>query len=117
MYEPIHFRMEGAAAAFRLVRENPLGLLISRGGEGVIADPLPFLLEEELGEIFPRARVAAPNPQWRVLAEHPEALVVFQGLDHYVTPEWYVTRPRQRQGGSHLELSAAPDAGAGRCSP
>ena len=36
--------------------------------------------------------MARANPQWRDLAESPEALVVFQGPDHYISPSWYATK-------------------------
>ena len=39
-----------------------------------------------------RAHVARANPQWRALPENPEALVIFQGSDHYVSPSWYATK-------------------------
>ena len=39
-----------------------------------------------------KAHVARANPQWRDLAESPEALIVFQGPEHYVSPSWYPTK-------------------------
>lgn len=96
MYEPVHFRVEDREAVFGLVRANPFGLLISQGAEGIIANPLPFLLIEEGEAIILRAHVARPNPQWQALAANPEALVVFQGVQHYVTPAWY---PSKREHG------------------
>ena len=36
--------------------------------------------------------MARANPQWRDLQESPDALVVFQGVDHYVSPSWYATK-------------------------
>lgn len=92
MYEPVHFRVEDRETAFALVRENPLGLLISHDTDEIIANPVPFLLEDEGDKIYLRAHVARPNPQWKALAANPAALVVFQGLGHYVTPEWYETK-------------------------
>lgn len=92
MYEPLHFRVEDRAAVIASVRANPLGLLISTGEGGIIANPIPFLLEEEGEAQFLRAHLARPNPQWQALMQNPEALVVFQGLSHYVTPEWYPTK-------------------------
>ena len=92
MYEPLHFRVEDRAAVIASVRANPLGLLISQGEDGIIANPIPFLLIDEGEALFLRAHVARPNPQWQALAANPEALVVFQGLSHYVTPEWYATK-------------------------
>ena len=39
-----------------------------------------------------QAHVARANPQWRDLAVSKEALVVFQGVEHYVSPSWYATK-------------------------
>ena len=36
--------------------------------------------------------MARANGQWRDLQGGGEALVVFQGADHYVTPSWYATK-------------------------
>ena len=38
--------------------------------------------------------MARANPQWRLIADDPETsvLVVFQGVDSYVTPSWYETK-------------------------
>jgi transcriptional regulator len=36
--------------------------------------------------------MARANGQWRDLAEAGEALAVFQGADHYVSPSWYATK-------------------------
>lgn len=93
MYEPPHFRIEDRDAVFSIIRAHPFGLLISQGEDGILANPVPFLLEQDdAGLPVLRAHLARPNPQWRALAAHPEALVVFQGLDHYVTPGWYATK-------------------------
>jgi transcriptional regulator len=92
MYEPIHFRIDDREAVFASVRANPLGLLISQGEAGIIANAIPFLLEEEGEALFLRAHLARPNPHWQALAQNPDTLVVFQGLSHYITPEWYATK-------------------------
>ena len=39
-----------------------------------------------------RCHLARANPQWRDLQAASEALVVFQGVDHYITPSWYATK-------------------------
>ncbi len=36
--------------------------------------------------------MARANGQWRDLMQAPDALVVFQGADHYVSPSWYATK-------------------------
>ncbi len=95
MYQPPHFVETRLDVLHALIRAHPLGLLISVGPDGPMADPLPFLIDaavEPHGRL--RAHVAKANPQWRLIAENPQTpvLVVFQGADSYVTPSWYETK-------------------------
>jgi transcriptional regulator len=95
MYEPPHFVETRPEVLHALIRAHPLGLLVSSGPEGPIADPLPFLLDaEHLPNGRLRAHLARANPHWHLLAANPETpvLVVFQGVDTYVTPSWYETK-------------------------
>ena len=93
MYEPSHFRIEDREELFALVRAHPLGLLISTGEDGPMANPIPFLLVERDGApAVLRCHVARANPQWRALAASPQALVAFQAVGHYVSPSWYATK-------------------------
>src|SRR5688572_14178931 len=89
MYQVPQFREESLEVQHALIRENPLGLLISNSPHEVLANPIPFLLYEEgaLGTL--RCHLSRGNPQWQALRDRPEALVVFQGIDHYITPTWY----------------------------
>jgi transcriptional regulator len=95
MYQPPHFIETDIGVLHALIRAHPLGLLISVGKEGPVANPLPFLLDAEIaphGRL--RVHLARANPQWRLIAEDPETpvLIVFQGVDSYVTPSWYETK-------------------------
>jgi transcriptional regulator len=93
MYEPPLHKEHDLARQHALIRARPLGLLISHGPQGLAANAVPFLLVAEaspLGTL--RAHVARANPQWRDLRSNPEALVVFQGPDHYISPSWYATK-------------------------
>lgn len=95
MYQPPHFVETRLDVLHALIRAHPLGMLISSGPDGILANPLPFLLDAEYaphGRL--RVHMARANPQWRQLADNPEAsvLIVFQGVDTYVTPSWYETK-------------------------
>ena len=93
MYEPPLHREDDLEKLHALIRTHPLGLLVSHGPQGLLANAVPFLLagdEARLGVL--RAHVARANPQWRDLALSGEALVVFQGAEHYVSPSWYATK-------------------------
>jgi transcriptional regulator len=93
MYEPPLHREDDLAKKHALIRARPLGLLVSRGSQGLVANAIPFLIDgsaSRLGTL--RAHMARANPQWRDLQENAEALVVFQGADHYVSPSWYAAK-------------------------
>lgn len=93
MYQPPLHREDRLDVLHDLIRRRPLGLLVSSGPEGPVADQLPFLLDAERspnGTL--RAHMARANAQWRILQESPAALVIFQGLNAYITPSWYATK-------------------------
>ncbi len=93
MYEPPLHRVDELVRQHALIKARPLGLLVSHGPQGLMANAVPFLLDpaaSKLGTL--QAHVARANPQWRDLAVSKEALVVFQGVEHYVTPSWYATK-------------------------
>ncbi|RYC11633.1 FMN-binding negative transcriptional regulator [Ciceribacter ferrooxidans] len=93
MYQPPHHREDRREVQHALIRSHPLGLLISSGEGGLLANPIPFrLVNTDLGMGTLQAHMARANPQWRALAAGAEVLIVFQGADHYITPAWYETK-------------------------
>ena len=92
MYQPPHFREDDLGAQHALIRAHPLGLLVTAGPGGLMANPIPFLLDAASGRGILRAHLARANPQGRELAGVAECLVVFQGPQGYVTPSWYATK-------------------------
>ncbi|WP_315919633.1 FMN-binding negative transcriptional regulator [Mesorhizobium sp. SP-1A] len=95
MYEPPLFQETRREVLHALIRAHPLGLLVSARADEPFANALPFLLDESVGPHGRlRAHLAKANPQWRMLAENPSApvLVVFQGVNSYITPSWYATK-------------------------
>lgn len=93
MYQPPLFREDRIDVQHDLIRAHPLGLLVSAGPGGLLANPLPFFLDASVSERGTlRCHMARANPQWRDLAAVEECLVVFQGPQDYVTPSWYATK-------------------------
>jgi transcriptional regulator len=93
MYQPPAFREDRLEVQHALIRAHPLGLLITAGPTGLLANPFPFLLDADgtpLGTL--RLHIARANPQWREFDAIDECLVVFQGPQDYVTPSWYATK-------------------------
>ena len=93
MYQPPLFREDRTEVQHDLIRAHPLGLLVTAGPGGLMANPVPFLVYPEGSDHGTlRAHVARANPQWLELAAVTECLVVFQGPQDYVTPSWYATK-------------------------
>lgn len=92
MYQPPHFREDDVAVMQALIRANPLGLLISNAADGILANPVPFVLADEGEKGVLRCHLSKGNAQWRALQSEPAALVVFQGSDRYITPSWYAQK-------------------------
>jgi transcriptional regulator len=93
MYQPPHFREDRIEVQHALIRDYPLGLLVTAGPSGLMANPVPFLIDAEGSELgVLRCHLARANPQWRELAALEECMAVFQGPEAYVTPSWYATK-------------------------
>lgn len=93
MYQPPHFNEDSPLAMQGLIRAFPLGLLITGVDGALTANPIPFILDIEAGEQgVLRCHVARANAQWKDIGEGRDALVVFQGAQHYVHPGWYETK-------------------------
>ena len=92
MYTPPAFVEDDPSALRQLIREARLSSLVTATAEGLIATPLPLILDENEGEhgvLY--GHVARANPQWRLPAAG-EALVIFSGPDAYVSPSWYASK-------------------------
>ena len=92
MYCPSLFREDRLEVQHAFIRNHPLGLLISHGASGLLANLLPFVLktgDSTRGVL--QAHMARANPQWRELDNQP-VLVVFRGTDAYVSPTLYTTK-------------------------
>src|SRR5262245_57429255 len=93
MYLPPHFREDRLEVQHHLIRTHPLGLLISAGPGGLMANLIPFVIVPDASERGTlRCHVSRANTQWRELQTVDECLVVFQGPQDYVTPTWYETK-------------------------
>jgi len=93
VYQPPHFREDDLAVQHDLIRSQPLGLLVSAGASGLVANHIPFTLYPNEGQFGTlRCHVSRANTQWRDLQAVDECLVAFQGPQAYITPNWYATK-------------------------
>lgn len=92
MYTPPAFRENDPVALASIMREARLSTLVTSTEEGLVATPLPLILDESEGEFGTLyGHVAKANRQWQ-LAPIGEALAIFPGPDAYVTPSWYASK-------------------------
>lgn len=92
MYVPPAFREDDPSTLRQIMREARLSTLVTATSEGLIATPLPLILDESEGEhgvLY--GHLAKANPQWKLPATG-EALAIFSGPDAYVTPSWYAAK-------------------------
>ena len=77
-----------------LVDHNPLGVLVANGQEGLSANHIPFewIGSDDKGVLV--GHVAKANPVWRDITSNSEVLVVFSGVDAYISPSWYPSKAR-----------------------
>ncbi|WP_374665337.1 FMN-binding negative transcriptional regulator [Ramlibacter sp.] len=89
MYMPPQFAEVRVDELHRIIQENSLGILVRRTSGGLEADHLPFLIgtDGDHGSLI--AHVARANPVWREVRDGDEVLVVFRGVQGYISPNWY----------------------------
>ena len=92
MYTPPAFAQIDLATIHGMIRATGLATLVTMTEQGLIGTPLPLILKESegpCGTLY--GHVARPNPQWK-LAPQAEALVIFPGIDAYISPSWYAAK-------------------------
>lgn len=90
MYLPAHFAETRQDELHRIIRDNPLGMLVTNTATGLEANHLPFLLDERTGACGVLiAHVARANPVWSEVRDGDAVLVVFRGAEGYISPNWY----------------------------
>jgi transcriptional regulator len=72
------------------MRARPFATLVSAGPAGLIATHLPTVLKDDGPNGTIECHVARANPHWKELGG--EALMIFQGPQTYITPNWYPSK-------------------------
>ena len=93
MYVPPHFSETRPEELQRIVREHPLGMLVTHGEAGLDADHLPFEFDPAAGALgVLSAHVARANPLWQRCPGGTPVMVVFRGTEAYISPSWYPSK-------------------------
>ena len=73
-----------------LIVSQPLATLVTLGASGLFASHIPMILEDD-GSQFGvlKGHISRANTQWRDFVPTVDALAIFAGHQHYITPRWY----------------------------
>ncbi len=93
MYQPTAFAETRPEELQRLLQAHPLGALVCQTDAGLDANHLPFEYAPDAGPCGSlRAHIARANPLLRSAQAGADVLVIFRGLDGYVSPNWYPSK-------------------------
>ena len=89
MYIPRANQEDRISVFHKLMQDQPFASLITMGSSGLFASHIPMLLEQNgaMGQL--RGHISRANTQWRDYTPSVEALAIFSGPQHYITPNWY----------------------------
>jgi transcriptional regulator len=90
MYTPKAFEVTDLPLLHTAMQQAGLAILVTMTSGGLVATHLPLLLDTTKGLYGTlTGHVSRANQQWKETEPSAEALVIFPGLDSYVTPTWY----------------------------
>lgn len=90
MYIPRHNEEKRVPVMQALMVAHPLATLVTLGANGMFASHIPMVFEND-GSEFGRLKghISRANAQWRDPNPAVDALAIFAGHQHYVSPTWY----------------------------
>jgi transcriptional regulator len=92
MYIPRANQEGRISVLHKLMEGQPFASLITMGSSGLFASHIPMVLEQNGGKGQLRGHISRANTQWRDYTPSVEALAIFSGPQHYITPNWYLEK-------------------------
>ena len=93
MYIPAHFLIQNPQDLHTIIRDHPLGALVTLGPDGLDANHIPFEFDPSQGAHgLLTAHVARANPVWQQCQQGADVLVIFRGNESYISPNWYPSK-------------------------
>ncbi len=88
MYLHDAFNVTDPDEAKAMLAAGRLGCLVTSDAQGLFATHIPFVFDPDAAVL--RGHVARENEHWR--RGGGAALVIFQGVEAYISPSWYPTK-------------------------
>lgn len=93
MYRPTAFAEVRSEELHRIMRDHPLGTIVTHTDKGLDANHIPFELDPTTGSHGTlQGHIARANPLWTEVPDGAEVLVIFRGPQGYISPNWYPSK-------------------------
>lgn len=93
MYLPEHFTERRPEELHRVMRDFPLGTIVTHTDRGLDANHIPFELDSGAGAHGTlRGHIARANPLWTEVPGGSDVLVIFRAHQGYISPNWYPSK-------------------------
>ncbi|HSV33916.1 MAG TPA: FMN-binding negative transcriptional regulator [Ramlibacter sp.] len=93
MYLSDHFAEPRVEELQRIMRDFPLGTIVTHTSRGLDANHIPLELDAGRGACGTlQGHIARANPLWTEVPNASEVLVIFQGHNGYISPSWYPSK-------------------------
>ncbi len=89
MYIPAHFHETDPSAIGAMIAAHPLAQVVAHTAQGLVANPLPLLAVDETTLV---GHVALANDMHNVVRSGSDVLIIFQGNNAYISPNWYPSK-------------------------
>lgn len=99
MYIPKFNEEKDLSALHAFIESNPLGTWTAMADDDIVANHIPFLLHKDKGEYGTLVgHVSRGNDIWQKFANDKDSLVIFQGDQSYMSPNWYPSKHEHGMG-------------------
>ena len=92
MHIPQKFKQEEETQLKNVIREYPFATLITHSKSGIEVNHLPVILTKVNGKDVIQAHIAKVNKVWESVENGTEVLIIFNGPNCYISPNYYPTK-------------------------
>ncbi len=88
MYQPKQYKMDDPHFHFNFISENPFASVVIQG-DHLLASHIPILSKGDADNFILFGHIANHNPMLPFLKNNTEMLLIFKGVDTYISSSWY----------------------------
>lgn len=88
MYQPKKYKKQDSEYIFNFIQNHPFATLVLHG-ESLLATHVPILLEGTSQNFKLYSHIANSNEMLSFLKDETEVLLIFQGVNGYISSSWY----------------------------